>query len=156
MAYFIFQAQANPQGANELYKIAADDTEKNNLLITDWDLYITSTVSTDDYNKIRFNNGFVKLVAGSPVITDLTWGTGEDETNYFVQSDLEQYVNWAVQDLQGVIDANPSYSEKNGIETYLEVIHKLDFSTISYPMTKSWETYCQDESINFYNPLQVV
>mgnify|MGYP003625873619 FL=1 len=68
MAYFIFNNNS------ELYRIAENDSEKNNLNINDDSPVITKTVNDEDFNKVKSNMCNVTLNEGNVTLTEINYG----------------------------------------------------------------------------------
>ena len=153
MAYFIF----NNDGF--ITKIAADDVEKSKLNITD-SVYDIRTVSTEDFNNVRLSLGEARMVDNVPTVVlkdSSSIKPGADSTlNIKNQTELEAEIDAAKQVLSAIMEHctdHPNYSDYVSYKNYLD---SFDASSLTYPLTeRSWEEYCNSNSITFYHPLQL-
>ena len=53
------------------------------------------------------------------------------------------------------LESNSGHAWYSSIETYRNYCRDFDESSITYPLTKSWEKYCEDNSTTYYHPLQI-
>jgi len=139
MAYLIFNG-------NNLYKIATSD-DKAHLNIED-SFYNVKTVSDSDFNNVKQNKKSVKLSSDTVVYEDLSF-------NFTAQENLQSYINEVITHLEYFLQNNSSNSMYSVLETYRDLLQSVDISSISYPLSKSWEEYCVENSITYYNPLQI-
>lgn len=142
MAHLIF----NNDGY--LIKIAANDSDKSNLNITE-SVYDVRSVSDADFNNVRLHKKTAKVVDDAIVYEDLAWsfGTAEDLKTHFKNN-----VMWAC---DSFLATNPSHPMKNSVLSYKQYVNGFDTSLITFPFEKSWEEYCNENSITFYHPLQI-
>jgi len=141
MAYLIFNG-------NELYKIAANDTEKDKLHLND--SYDVQTISDTDFNNVRLNKKIVSYDGTTITYTDETWKFPDEEN---LKAYVLVSVKSACEDYLNVNEStDPQYSE---VKTYFQLIENFDFGSITYSLDKSWEEYCNDNSITFLHPLQI-
>ena len=142
MAYFIFYS-------DNLISIAANENDKNSLPIAP--VYTVKDVSDSDFLKVK------KLVAGASlsgddvVVTDYPSKGFENESH--LQSHHEMILAQIDYFLKGTGNENKSLYD--AITTYKTVLEGFDTSTITYPMTQTWEEYCEDNSIAYVSPLQI-
>jgi hypothetical protein len=143
MAYLIFQD-------NNLYTIAANDADKNSLpLVSN---YTVKDVSESDFLKIKKHTSQAKLVDGNVVIED-----SNQTSDRFNEVSLKGYHVEVLKKLNGFlkVDTNSTKSLYNDILNYKNYLDNLDYSTIPLPMVKTWEEYCDDNSIAYISPLQI-
>ena len=143
MAYLIFD------NLNGLVKIAANDSDKDNLNL-DLSLYSVVSVSDEDFTKVK-NNVVEPTYDGTSV------SYSEDEIYSIDQQNLEMIIDDYKKVIKAFLDV-PSNEEKSNysaIKSYYDYLNELDFSSLSYPIESSWESYCQDNSISYFNPLQI-
>ena len=50
---------------------------------------------------------------------------------------------------------NASNSLYTNLNNYKEYLETFDSSSVSFPLNKTWEKYCEENSITFYHPLQI-
>ena len=141
MAYFIFHS-------DNLISIAANETDKNSLPIPD--VYTVKNVSDSDFLKVKKQIAGVSISGDNVVVTDY-------ESNGFNDEDgLQIYHKGILSRINEFLNAgNEDKSLHGAITTYKTVLEGFDTSTITYPMTQSWEEYCEDNSIAYVSPLQI-
>ena len=133
-----------------LYKIAANDTDKNNQNC-DFSIYTTIDISDDDFLKIKQELVDINISDGSATFTD------RDFTNHSVEEDqLKKQHENILLILKNFLNANnSSNSFYDNCLSYKNYLETLDYSTITFPLTKTWEKYCEDNSITYFHPLQI-
>ena len=141
MAYFIFHS-------DNLISIAANETDKNSLPIPD--VYTVKNVSDSDFLKVKKQIAGVSISGDNVVVTDY-------ESNGFNDEDgLQIYHKGILSRINEFLNAgNEDKSFHGAITTYKTLLEGFDTSTITYPMTKTWEEYCEDNSIAYVSPLQI-
>jgi hypothetical protein len=139
MAYLIFNG-------NDLYKIASSD-EKVHMNIEDV-YYNVKTVSDSDFDNVRKNKKSAKLSGDSVVYEDIV-------TLFINEESLQKHINEIVAQLEIFLESNPDNPMYSGLETYKNVLLSQDLSSITYPLNKTWEEYCVENSITYYSPLQI-
>lgn len=140
MAYFIFNN-------NSLFKISSNDTDRSNLNIIEDD-YIIKNVSDENFNDVKLHKKTATLVNDSVVITDMS-------NSFLNQKQLEHYFKNIISAIDSFLGSNENHPMFNDIETYKSTLEVFDTSSITYPYDKSWEEYCNDNSITFISPLQI-
>jgi len=143
MAYFIFNSD------NNIVKIAADDIERdnNNINITASN-YTLVSVTDEQFNKVRLNRGIPTLNSDQVVITDII-------DNKESENRLQEYLQDVSKTLKRFLKNNPSHPKFDAFEQYQELVYGFDTSSLTFPLNKSWESYCNDNSITFFHPLQI-
>lgn len=145
MAYFI----TTKGDKTRIYRIAADDTAKDNLIITNIDnVYDVISVSDDEYNYLKNNTKYITAYNGSNY-------TFVDCDISLVQEDLENYIDSVKKQLRTAIEGYSSHPDNSSWQSYYNYLDNLDFSSLTYPINSSWEKYCLDNSISFVHPLQL-
>ena len=141
MAYFIFHS-------DNLISIAANETDKNSLPIAP--VYTVKDVSDSDFLKVKKQIAGVSISGDNVVVTDY-------ESNGFNDEDgLQIYHEGILSRINEFLNAgNEDKSLHGAITTYKTVLEGFDTSTITYPMTQTWEEYCEDNSIAYVSPLQI-
>ena len=142
MAYFIFYS-------DNLIKIAANENDKNSLPIAP--VYTVKDVSDSDFLKVKKNAATASLSGDNVVVTDYESRGFDDESQ--LQSYHENIITQIDYFLNGT--GNESKSLYDAITNYKTILQSFDTSTITYPMTKTWEEYCEDNSIAYVSPLQI-
>ena len=139
MAYFIFNSD------NNIVKIAADDIERdnNNINITASN-YTLVSVTDEQFNKVKLNRGIPTLNSDQVVITDII-------DNKESENRLQEYLQDVSKTLKRFLKNNPSHPKFDAFEQYQELVYGFDTSSLTYPLDKSWESYCNDNSITQTN-----
>ena len=143
MAYLIVNDQ------NGLYKIAENDTDKNNLNCT-FPPYTTIDISDADFLKVKQNIVDINISNGSATFTDRTdpdLSTTEEEVKAYHENIIKYFKQFLTHNI-----SNPFYTPCQNYCNYLET---LDYSNITFPLNKTWEQYCEDNSITYFHPLQI-
>ena len=143
MAYLIVNDQ------NCVYKIAENDTDKNNLNCT-FPPYTTIDISDVDFLKVKQNLVDISISDGSATFTDRT-DPDISITEEDVKNQHENLIKYFRQFLRNN-SSNPFYTPCQNYCNYLET---LDYSSITFPLNKTWEQYCEDNSIAYFHPLQI-
>ena len=60
-----------------------------------------------------------------------------------------------IEEIKNFLDKNPSNGFYTRCNNYLNYLETLDYSSISFPIDKSWENYCEENSIPYLHPLQI-
>jgi len=147
MAYIIFV-----NGEDRAYKIAANDSDKDNLNFVAEHCTVKS-VSDADFNKIRLNQAWASLSGDTITYNDSVF------SGFKSADELSSYLNNVKSLATPFVNANPSHPKKTEVENYISVINGIDTSSIvpdaDTPLEKTWEQYCQDNGITFLHPLQI-
>ena len=142
MAYLIFNSD------NQLSKIAANDSERDsqNLILSD---YSVVTVSDADFLKVKTGVVLTSYDGSNVSFTDLSDSiiTDENVLKSIIQNILNQ--------LEEFFKGNKDNSLYNSLQNYKNTLETFDTSSITYPLNKTWEQYCNENSITFYHPLQI-
>ena len=113
-------------------------------------LYDVQTISDTDFDNVRLNKKTVSYDGTNITYTDETWKfTNESNLQAYV---LEIVANACTNYLDVNESTDPQYNE---VKTYYDFIMNFDYSSITYDLDKSWEEYCNDNSITFLHPLQI-
>jgi len=145
MAYFIFAKNIDQ---NNLYRIAQNDTDKNGLIFNE-KTDTVKTVSDVDFNKVRESKATVNLESDSVVISDVSLNIPNENA---LKSNINIIIGICDNFLQKYDSNNSMYS---AVSNYKNVLESFDTSSVSFPINKSWETYCSENSITYLNPLQI-
>ena len=141
MAYFIFHS-------DNLISIEANETDKNSLPIPD--VYTVKNVSDSDFLKVK------KQIAGASISGDNVVVTDYESNGFNDEDGLQIYHKGILSRINEFLNAgNEDKSLHGAITTYKTLLEGFDTSTITYPMTQSWEEYCEDNSIAYVSPLQI-
>jgi len=134
---------------NNIYRIAANDTEKNEMNV-EYPPYVAHQISDADYLKLKANTAFAEISNGNVVVNNIT---DSEEPS---QKNLQDYHQGLIQNFHNfLIPRNENKSIYSTVETYKNYLSNLDYSTLTFPINSSWEKYCEDNSITYVNPLQL-
>lgn len=144
---------------NELYRIASNETEKNDLNINESD-YIIKDISDADFLKLKNNIASITFANDTLTITDkpadTILGTTEEieaESKRLLQEHHQNLINQFNAFLKSESNANKSlYST---IQSYKNYLNDFDYDSLTYPLNKTWEEYCSDNSISYISALQI-
>jgi len=145
MAYFIFTKDNNQ---NNLYRIAENDTDKNSLSFHE-KTSVVKTVSDVDYNKVKQSKATAYLENDIVVVNDISVNIPNENS---LKATIDMNIKTCDYFLNN-FDSNNSM--RSAISNYKSVLESFDTSTITFPIDKSWETYCLENGITFLNPLQI-
>ena len=134
------------EGPGGLYKISTD-ADKASMGINDND-YTVKVISDSDFQSVR-NNTKVAVLSGDTVsYTDV-------ETSFNNAEGLTMYLNQVKSTIDSFIQGRPSNSMITALTNYRDYIDSFDVSSLTYSLDKSWEKYCEDNSITYFHPLQI-
>jgi uncharacterized protein YktA (UPF0223 family) len=135
---------------NQVYKIAENETDKNNLNCS-YPPYKVVSISDSDFNKIKIHIADVNYVNDSFSIVDKI----ENETHYSSET-LQNYHNGLKKNLEQFMQSNSSsHVFYTRVNNYFNLLNTFNYSNIQFPLNSSWETYCEQNSIEFLSPLQI-
>ena len=141
MAYFIFHS-------DNLISIAANENDKNSLPIAP--VYTVKDVSDSDFSKVK------KQISGASISGDNVVVTDYPSKGFNDENGLQIYHEGIISKINEFLNAgNEDKSFHGAITTYKTLLEGFDTSTITYPMTQTWEEYCEDNSIAYVSPLQI-
>tara|TARA_R110000803_G_scaffold210796_1_gene283787 strand:+ start:720 stop:1151 length:432 start_codon:yes stop_codon:yes gene_type:complete len=132
------------------FKIALNEIQKNDLNFNS--TAVTHTISDADFNQIRKNKSYVTIVDGVVEVNVF------ETTEFFREN--EEELKHDHQNLKKILkdflDNNPSSKELySQAQTYYDTLNNLDYSTITFPLNKTWEDYCEENSIQYLHYLQI-
>lgn len=144
MAYFIYSG-------NDLVSIAANDSDKDCLPIVD--SYTVKDVSDSDFLKVKKQTSQTYLNNGNVVINDSV----QTAPRFTDENDLRNYHDQLISKINVFlsVESNSSKSMFNSINNYKTYLEGFDYSSFTFPNTKTWEEYCEDNSIAYISPLQI-
>ena len=145
MAYVI-------SNGNNLVGIAANDTDKNECNLTS-PPHTFHSISDEDFAKLKNNTAVVTINGSTVTITD------HSDFNIADENELWTYINRNVKlKLKEFLDGNNSskaiHSDIQNYSNYID--NTLQMASLTYPLNSSWEKYCEDNSITYVNPLQIL
>jgi len=134
---------------NQIYKIASNEQEKNDLNVSENS--VTIEISDSDFTKIKNNTGAISIVDNNITVTD-DGSRGVIETAEILQN----YIDNLKIVLKDFIDAgNSNKSILTQVNNYYNALVSFDTTSISYPLNITWEEYCAQNSIPYINTLQI-
>jgi len=138
---------------NMVYRIASNEVEKNELNINEND-YVIKEINDVDFLKIKKDNPLVSLENNNVSIVD---GPSEFEQDQEKSKTmLQEHHENLIRSFEAFL--TPSNSSKSlyaSINDYNNYLKNFDYDSLTYPLNKTWEQYCNDNSINYINPLQI-
>jgi len=143
MSYLIINDQ------NNVYKIAENDTDKNNLNCT-FPPYTTIDISDANFLKIKQELVDINISNGSATFTDRDFS----DLN-LTEEELLSYHKDIVSYFKNFLTHNSSNAFYTPCQNYCNYLEALDYSSITFPLNKTWENYCEDNSITYLHPLQI-
>lgn len=101
---------------------------------------------------------FDALINETKTISDFdgTTVTFEDRpAGFATQADLEHIVNQAKNFIVNWEESHSSHADYNAWRTFRIALDDLDYTTITFPNTKTFKTICEDQSITWKNIIQL-
>ena len=146
MAYAIL---VKDPSIHSIYRIAEDEDEKNSLNIFEND-YRVIEISEADFTSLqqvtkRLSTSTADSITLEPI-------SGDTEIN---ESDLKRIHKEIIKSINKFLKNNSNNPQYSFWNTYKSTLENFDYSTITFPLTKSWEPYCTDNSISHKSPLQI-
>jgi hypothetical protein len=136
MSFFIFLKNMDNIDAT-LYKVAENQSDLNNLNITEADYKIIED-SQFNFNLIKFGNK-------NPIKYNSNTITYIDQTISFITKEsLSIYVNQYKNLIKQFTDNNPNHPLFNTWNNYYSQLNNLNLDSITYPLNKSLEQYFND------------
>ena len=133
---------------NGFFKIALNEDQKNDLNFNDTPT--THTISDTDFNEVIKDKLIISISDG--VVTTAANEQGLFET----EEELKKKHETLKTALKNFLDNNSSSKNLySTAQTYYNTLNSFDYSTITFPLTKSWEEYCNDNSIEYLHYLQI-
>jgi len=141
MAYVIVE-NGNP------IRIAANDVDKNQLNLSA--IAEVKTISDSDFLKLKKNQANCIIDNNQVVIQNNSWIIQDVEDLNNVISGIKIPLQYFL--ARSKNQSKPIYSE---CQNYLNYLNSFDTSTVTFPLNKSWEEYCEENSIFYLHPLQI-
>jgi len=135
---------------NNVFKIAANENEKNDLN-TFFPPAEAINISDADFLKIKKNKTVATISGNTVSFTDVS-NSFESEEN------LKNYINNLKELITAFLNPNTNNNNKilySTINSYYNTLDNFDTSTITFPLNKSWEEYCEENSITYIHSLQI-
>ena len=142
MTYLIFNSD------NNIVKIASNNSDRDsqNMVLSD---HSVVSVSDADFLKVRTNVAIATYDGTDVTITDLSDNFIESE------NDLKLIFKDIINIILNFSQNNQDNLLYNSLNNYKEYLENFDTSSLTFPVDKSWEHYCNENSITFYHPLQI-
>ena len=146
MAYAIL---VKDPSIHSIYRIAADEDEKNSLNIFEND-YRVIEISEADFTSLqqvtkRLSTSTADSITLEPI-------SGDTE---ITESELKKVHTGIIKSINRFLKNNSNNPQYSFWNTYKSTLENFDYSTITFPLTKYWEQYCSDNSISHKSPLQI-
>lgn len=150
MALFYF-AKNSEKNSSSLSKILENESDQQ--YYPSSDVCDIVTVSAEDFKKIKTNEWQITGYDG----TNLSFEQPTVNSNVpeDTQEILERHINSLIKDITVWLTNNPSHAKKTEWENYKNYLNSLDYSSITFPINKTWERYCEDNSIAYKNLLEL-
>jgi hypothetical protein len=146
MPYFIY----NKNSGNQIYKIAENDIDLNQL-IGIGESYLVVSASETDFNSVKLNlKDILNYDNVSNKFVDNTWG--------FNQESLKEYIKNACNQIQYFLNANPSHPKYQQFLNYSNYLKSLIVEIIipvNGSLNMSLEQYLQSIGQPYYSTLQI-
>tara|TARA_R110000823_G_scaffold143901_1_gene274150 strand:+ start:329 stop:760 length:432 start_codon:yes stop_codon:yes gene_type:complete len=142
MTYLIFNSD------NNIVKIASNNSDRDsqNMVLSN---HSVVSVSDADFLKVRTNVAIATYDGTDVTITDLSDNFIESE------NDLKLIFKDIINIILNFSQNNQDNLLYNSLNNYKEYLENFDTSSLTFPVDKSWEHYCNENSITFYHPLQI-
>ena len=157
MAFYIYKL--NQDDKTHVFKIVANESDINNLNLLHYDKI---EVPESEYNNIRNRTKSIVSYDGSTfTYQDYPPPINFPNKDYwccFEDSEaLQDYLNMVIERCNDFLEvsSNSSNALFSDITNYKNYLTSFDTSTLTYPMQISWEKYCEDNSIPYFNTLQI-
>ena len=162
MAKLIF----NKGFADQLYRIARDEDFLNANKNFDIDKFDIIEISSSDFNDIKNGQKIVLSHDGSTVSYDdpnhtnspdgpAPNGTTDNYIFYERANDLQNYLDWLLDQFESYLRNNPSKPLATSVSTYYNYLKELDAASI-VPLSVSLEQYASDQGQDPVHPLELL
>jgi hypothetical protein len=146
MPYFIY----NKNSGNQIYKIAENDIDLNQL-IGIGESYLVVSASETDFNSVKLNlKDILNYDNVSNKFVDNTWGLNQES--------LKEYIKNACNQIQYFLNANPSHPKYQQFLNYSNYLKSLIVEIIipvNGSLNMSLEQYLQSIGQPYYSTLQI-
>lgn len=130
---------------NNIYKIATD-TDISNFASSD--LRTIMDLSDSDFNQVITNQKHLVLSDGVLSLEDVGY--------YYVSAEvLQVYIDNLIKTLNFFLNSNKENGMYDRLLAYKNFLIEFETNSIEYPLNKSWEQYCNENSISFFHSLQI-
>ena len=135
------------------YKLAGSDAVKN--FHDNNDNTDSFSISDSDYTALKNAEKEVLSIASDNTVTYITRLGETDTPSTMTQDATQSYIDSVKTLLQTTINHRNDHPLYTEINNYYNYLNGIDLSTISWPITGTWEKYCADNSISFVNPSEI-
>lgn len=148
MAYFIYNKNSN----NEIYRIAANDTDLSSLNIPQNDEYLIISASQNDFNTVQLGNALISNYDGvSNKLINISQS--------FDRPSLQTYINRGKNQISSFLNNQPQnikFTQWNNYLTYLNSLNVFQIiPTVNGALNSSLETYINSQGQPYYSFLQI-
>tara|TARA_B100000989_G_scaffold298383_1_gene287420 strand:+ start:2372 stop:2845 length:474 start_codon:yes stop_codon:yes gene_type:complete len=154
MASFIFNKdQAKNQSTLERICQSDDDLQ----YYSSSDVSDIVTVSAEDFAKVKNNNCMIESHDGNNFtwFDHVTYDTSVPVSERDTKEILGVYLSHLVKAIDEWLVEFPSHAKTSEWQSYRDYCNNFDVDSISYPLDKTWEQYCADNSISYKNILEL-
>ena len=137
---------------NNLLRIAANETEKNELTAINTP-HTEIDISDSDFSLIKQNNATWTIDGNSMTISEQSepGSIANAEDLHLYLKDIRDALTRFIVNANANTQAKTLYTQVVNYNNYLDT---FDTSTVTYPIV-TWEKYCQDNGITYLNLLQL-
>lgn len=139
---------------NEVKNIAENETDKNNCIYP-FPPAVAHEISDENFSKLRKNLATASVSGGVLSITEHS----EYATDVLCedQEQLKTYIDSIIKKLDRYLKTHTNSDNiYSNAESYRNSLNSLDYSTLTFPFVGTWEKYCEDNSITYLHPLQIL
>tara|TARA_R110000751_G_scaffold221575_1_gene323995 strand:- start:2259 stop:2702 length:444 start_codon:yes stop_codon:yes gene_type:complete len=136
-----------------LFKIAANSQEKDDLNVY-FPPAVAIDISDEDFLKVKKNIAYITISGDNATVVD-----HEPAPDIKSEEELQGHINTIKPIIESFLIAGSSPNSSkilwSIINNYNDILNNLNLSTITFPLNKSWEQHCEDNSIEYVNILQI-
>lgn len=138
---------------HSIYKIAEDEDEKNSLNIFEND-YRVIEISEADFTSLQQGTKVLSTSTADSITLEAPSHLG-DGVVATTESVLKNSHTEMIKSINDFLQKNSSNPQHSFWSTYKSTLENFDYSTITFPLSQTWEQYCSDNSISHKSPLQI-
>ena len=135
----------------EVYRISTDSDISNHAVN---DIHTVVDLSDSDFNSVKLNQKHLTY-------SNNTFNLSDQGHSFVDEANLKTYLQIVIKNIDLFLMNNSSNAMYNDLKTYKEFCENFnatdyDGNTImTFPYNKSWDEYCNDNSITFFHTLQI-